>query len=241
MKPAAGQLIGGKYLLARPLAQGGMGELWVGHHVELDIAVAIKFLEPKLAGEPEFVRRFQREARAAARLRSAHVARIHDYGMEQGAPYIAMELLEGETLAERLSREGRLSVARLAAIVAQLAKGLGEAHAAGIVHRDLKPSNVFLARVAGEEVVKILDFGIAKELTGRAHDTAVTDSGILLGSPRYMSPSRRAAAASITAPICGRSACSCSRPSPAGRSSRATTRATSSPPSPAIRCRASAT
>jgi serine/threonine-protein kinase len=195
MKPEAGQLIGGKYLLARPLAQGGMGELWVGHHVELDIAVAVKFLEPKLAAEVEFVRRFQREARAAARLRSAHVARIHDYGMERGAPYIAMELLEGETLAECLTREGRLPLARIAAVVAQLAKGLAEAHAAGIVHRDLKPSNVFLARVAGEEVVKILDFGIAKELYGRAHDTAVTDSGVLLGSPRYMSPEQARGAA----------------------------------------------
>src|SRR5262249_15971575 len=131
--------------------------------------------------------RFEREARAAAQLPSPHVVRILDYGVERETPYIVMELLRGEDLRARLAREGRLPLHQIVALVRQIAKGLKLAHDAGIVHRDLKPSNVFLQRIGDEELVKILDFGGAKEIDRRAGDER-TPSGRLLGSPEYMSP-----------------------------------------------------
>jgi eukaryotic-like serine/threonine-protein kinase len=187
MTPTEGALLGGKYRLRAPLARGGMGLVWTAVHTELDVQVAVKFVDPALSGDERTLRRFRREARAAARLKSPHVARIFDFGEQDDLPYIAMELLEGEDLAALLRREHRVPKALLARMVSELAKGLGEAHDAGIVHRDLKPSNVFLARVAGERIVKVLDFGIAKQFSGDAVDDGTT-TGSFVGSPRYMSP-----------------------------------------------------
>jgi serine/threonine-protein kinase len=189
MIPARGVVIAERYELERPIASGGMGSVWGARHKQLGVPVAVKFMAPELAGDAVSVARFEREARAAAQLSSPHVVHIHDYGVEDGTPYIAMELLEGEDLGSRLKRLGRLDLPTTAAIVTQIAKALGLAHRAGIVHRDLKPGNVFMARVGDEEVVKVLDFGVAKQLGVQAPVIGEnTTTGMLLGSPGYLSP-----------------------------------------------------
>jgi serine/threonine-protein kinase len=188
MKLAPGLVIAGRYRLEKRLAIGGMGSLWVARHAQLDVEVAIKFIDPKQAQSPVARQRFEREAKASATLRNAHVVHVQDYGIDGDLPYIVMELLHGEDLGRRLDREKRLPLPVVARILHQAAKGLRRAHEAGVVHRDLKPANVFLARADDdEEVVKILDFGIAKE-TGAVLVGEGTKTGELMGSPHYMSP-----------------------------------------------------
>lgn len=187
MKPAKGLVIGNKYELVRPLAEGGMGSLWVAHHGDLEVDVAVKFMAEELADDDTGRRRFRREAKAAAKLRSPHVAQVLDFGVEDDTPYIVMELLEGRDLAHLLEQEGPLSPKRTEEILTQLGRALKLAHDHGIVHRDLKPSNVFVARVGDERVVKILDFGIAKQSAPEATGDT-TQTGAVVGSPRYMSP-----------------------------------------------------
>lgn len=181
----AGQLVASKYRLERPLARGGMGAVWVARHVELDVDVALKFR--RFADDVELAveHRFKREAQAAAQLRGPHIVHIHDYGVHEGTPYIAMELLSGEDLGQRLDREGAMSLTVALGWLRQAAKALRVVHAAGIVHRDIKPSNLFLAEQQGEAVLKMLDFGIAKTPD---EGGATTSAGLLLGSPAYMSP-----------------------------------------------------
>ncbi len=186
---AEGQLIAGKIRLERPLARGGMGAVWVAHHLKLDRHVAVKFMEPALAASETARARFEREARASAQIQSAHVVEVHDYGVEGETPYIVMELLRGEDLAARLDKRGKLSVAEATRITQPICKALRRAHELGLVHRDLKPGNVFLARQDDDEVVKLLDFGIAKAVQpGTPQSGDVTRSGHLVGSPLYMSP-----------------------------------------------------
>jgi eukaryotic-like serine/threonine-protein kinase len=183
-----GTSIAGKYRLERALARGGMGSVWVARHLHLDVEVAIKFMAPELAASAEGRARFEREAKASAQLKTANVVQIHDYGIEDDTPYLVMELLEGDSLETRLRREGRLSLPATLAIVEPVCKALRRAHEVGLVHRDLKPGNIFIARQGGgEEIVKVLDFGIAKSLDP-AQGSAVTRTGTLLGSPAYMSP-----------------------------------------------------
>ncbi|MEZ4376083.1 MAG: protein kinase [Polyangiaceae bacterium] len=184
MELKAGELIGAKYRLERPLARGGMGEVWIARHIELDVDVAVKFIQAA-ANHSKAGARFRTEARAAAQLKSPHVVRVYDYGLHEGAPYLAMELLEGQDLQSRIDRLGKLGPEEALCIVEQAAKALGVAHSAGIVHRDIKPSNLFLALEGGDEVLKVLDFGIAKQ---EQPDGATTSQGVLLGSPAYMSP-----------------------------------------------------
>jgi serine/threonine protein kinase len=179
--------IAGRYRLERPLARGGMGSVWVARHLTLDVDVAVKFMAPELASSSEAQKRFEREAKASASLRIANAVHVYDYGIEEGTPYLAMELLEGEDLAARLGRQGRLDKAAMSSLVSQVSKALRRAHEIGLVHRDLKPGNLFLARQGAEEVVKILDFGIAK-MTGLGVTGPATKTGTLLGSPLYMSP-----------------------------------------------------
>jgi len=187
MQPEAGTVVASRYVLERELAKGGMGSVWVARHLQLDVPVAIKFMFDAELAAPSGRARFLREARAAARLRSPHVVRVYDYEVADGTPYIAMEMLEGESLDERIRRQGRIDIAEVASILRQLAKALGEAHELGIVHRDLKPSNIFLARAGEDEVVKVLDFGIAKETMNLSVEDK-TESGVLVGSPHHMSP-----------------------------------------------------
>ncbi|MDI3289502.1 serine/threonine protein kinase, partial [Polyangium sp. 15x6] len=185
---APGTVIAGRYRLERPLASGGMGSVWIGRHVTLQTDVAIKFISTESAASQAARARFEREARSAAHLRHPNVVAVQDYGIEDETPYLVMELLRGESLEERILAQGRLSLAALAPIVQQMSRGLRKAHEGGVIHRDLKPGNVFLARDDDDEVevVKILDFGIAKETDMSLGEATKTSE--LMGSPHYMSP-----------------------------------------------------
>lgn len=185
----AGQLIAGRYRLVEPLAHGGMGAIWRAHHEQLDAPVAVKLMTTAL--DAALLARFEREAKACARMNSPHVVRVHDYGTEDRIPFMVMELLTGEDLSVRLKRVGRLTVAELLPVAFQISKGLTVAHDAGIIHRDLKPANVFITTSGREEIVKLLDFGIARETEARLVDDHTT-TGIVLGSPHHMSPEQAA-------------------------------------------------
>jgi eukaryotic-like serine/threonine-protein kinase len=182
-----GTMVGSNVRLQRLLGQGGMGSVWVADHLGLQTEVAVKFISVELAKTGEAMTRFQREASAAAQLRSPHVVQVFDHGITaDGAPYIVMELLEGEELSKRIERLGPLPVPEVVAIVSQVCKALGKAHAQGIVHRDIKPDNIFLTDSDGDIFVKLLDFGIAK----RAQDAGLgmTSTGAMVGTPYFMSP-----------------------------------------------------
>jgi serine/threonine protein kinase len=189
MRLQAGQLLGGKYRLIRPLGKGGMGWVWHAHHLTLNAPVALKLINAAYE-DADMVQRFLGEARMAAQLRSPHVVQILDYGVDDGIPHIAMELLEGESLAERLGRDGRLSPGETARVVQHVVRAIARAHDSGIVHRDLKPENVFLVQNEDEQIAKVLDFGIAKGSAAQLGNSAAaaTKSGALLGTPYYMSP-----------------------------------------------------
>lgn len=182
----SGELIGDKYRLEVMIARGGMGAVWRALHVKLDTKVAIKFMDPELAEDDMARGRFEAEAKAAAKLRSPHVVQILDYGIDDAAPFIAMELLAGEDMRTRLRRMDHVPLDHAALMLVQACKALELAREAGIIHRDLKPANIFLARSGEEETVKVLDFGLAKSSKRRVGE--VTKSGILLGSPHFMSP-----------------------------------------------------
>jgi serine/threonine-protein kinase len=180
-----------RYRLIEPLGQGGMGTVWRAEHVELGSKVAIKLIDAGIAESSDALGRFKREAKAAAALASAHVVQIFDYGVDNGTPYIAMELLDGESLGDRLDRTGTLSPKETLRVLTHAGFALDRAHEAGIVHRDIKPDNIFLTKGEdGEFLGKILDFGVAKaktqDLAGAA--SSHTRTGALVGSPYYMSP-----------------------------------------------------
>ncbi len=185
----AGELLDGKYKVEGIFAEGGMGVVCLGRHVQLDQPVAIKFLRRTLSGRPAIVQRFLNEARALAALRSEHVVRVMDVGqLESGRPYLVMEHLDGVHLDALLERDGPLSVERAVSYVLQVCEPLAEAHALGIVHRDIKPENLFLwSGGPNQDTVKVLDFGLAKQL-GSSKALGVTGPQDSLGSPCYMSP-----------------------------------------------------
>jgi len=193
-----GSLVAGKLRVERLLGQGGMGTVYVATHVGLDQQVAIKVLDPQLASNPEIVQRFVREARASAKLRSDHVCRVSDVGaLEDGVPYIEMELLDGEDLGQLIER-GALAPEIAADYVLQACVAIAEAHALGIVHRDLKPANLFVTRrIDGSALVKVLDFGIATAPS--AHDFKITKTAAVMGSPGYMSPEHLRSARDVDA------------------------------------------
>ena len=181
----AGETIAGKYRLERILGAGGMGVVMAARHLELDQTVSLKFLLPKVAEEPRAVARFLREARASARLRSAHVCRVLDVArQEDGTPYLVMEYLDGVDLEREVARRGRLAIDRAVDLILQACDALAEAHALGIVHRDIKPANLFLAReLDGTTTLKVLDFGIAK-----CRDVATLGTAAGWGSPPFVAP-----------------------------------------------------
>jgi serine/threonine protein kinase len=187
MQLAANVVIAERFRLTRQLGQGGMGSVWLATHLALDIPCAVKFIEGEIAQLPEAQARFEREAKAAAQLRSPHVVQILDHGVFQGTPYIAMELLDGEDFGKRLQRIGRMAPNDVLRIVGQVCRALTKAHGVGIVHRDLKPENIFLVPDDDREIAKVLDFGIAKA-TGTGIDGSNTKTGAMLGTPYYMSP-----------------------------------------------------
>jgi eukaryotic-like serine/threonine-protein kinase len=186
----AGQIVAGRYRLEHPIARGAMGSIWRASHIELKAKVAIKFLDTVERGETELHGRFLQEARSGAAVRCAHVVQVFDYGQAGRVPFIVMELLEGETLEQRLAQRRVLTPAELDKIFREMATGVSRAHAAGVVHRDLKPSNVFIAREGPNEVTKLIDFGIAKVDEARLGFTPRmgTRAGTVIGTPEYMSP-----------------------------------------------------
>ncbi|HET9955399.1 MAG TPA: serine/threonine-protein kinase [Polyangiaceae bacterium] len=188
-----GSVLAGKYRVERILGQGGMGIVVAALHLSLDELVAIKFLLPEALHNPQVVGRFEREAKAAAKIRSEHVARVRDVGkLDWGTPYMVMEYLEGRDLGQILRQRGCFPLQEAVDYLLQACEALAEAHALGIVHRDLKPSNLFLtARADGSACIKVLDFGISKVLgagSGNYAEMGMTRSTMVLGSPLYMSP-----------------------------------------------------
>ena len=197
-----GDVIAGKYRVERLLGAGGMGVVVLATHLHLEQEVAIKFLLPEALQNAEAIRRFVQEARAAARIRSEHVVRVFDVStLENGAPYLVMEYLEGQDLDKLLRSRGPLPISDAIDYVLQACEALAEAHKAGIIHRDLKPANLYVSRTAdGARLVKILDFGISKlaPKPGTGNDAAMTKTRALMGSPLYMSPEQMRSTKKVT-------------------------------------------
>ncbi len=188
----------GKYRIEAELSSGGMGAVYRARHEIIDRAVAVKVLRPELSGDPELVTRFVNEAKAASAIDHPGIIDVLDFGYtDDGEAYLVMELLEGESLAQRVTRRRRLPAAEAVAITRSIASALGAAHAKGIFHRDLKPDNVFLVLDpdVGERA-KVLDFGVAK-LVDAANQTLHTQTGALMGTPLYMAPEQARAASTI--------------------------------------------
>jgi serine/threonine-protein kinase len=189
-----GELLAGKYRVEQVLGAGGMGYVVAATHEQLGQRVAVKLLVPELCQNEDSVTRFLREARAAVRIQSEHVARVLDVGeLTNGAPYMVMEFLSGRDLAEELDLPGQLEISQAIDYVLQASEAVAEAHSLGVIHRDLKPANLFLThRPDGSPLVKVLDFGISKAIN--VDDSALepvpslTATHSLLGSPAYMSP-----------------------------------------------------
>ena len=182
------QFIAGRFRIEREIGTGGMGAVYLATHLGLDRPVAVKIIKREFAGDADVADRFLREARTMAKLHHHHAAMIFDAGsLPDGRHFIVMEFVEGETLSQVLSREGRFTPSRAVEVATQICDVLEEAHRLGIIHRDLKPSNILL----GKRGVCVLDFGVAKVLASSAESTATqasTGSGQLVGTPRYMSP-----------------------------------------------------
>jgi eukaryotic-like serine/threonine-protein kinase len=187
--PAVGDLVGGKYRLLREIGKGGMGVVFEARHEAIDRPVALKTLRADLAGDQQLLARFQREARLAGSMGHDNICEVTDVGAtEEGSLFLVMPLLKGTSLADVVRAEGTLGARRAADIICQVLDGLGAAHGAGVVHRDLKPENIFIIRLGGrDDFVKILDFGIAKELDQDAR-AGLTATGLVLGTPHYMAP-----------------------------------------------------
>ena len=187
-----GEVISGRYRVDRLLGAGSMGFVVAAWHLELDQPVALKLLNPDVFEQGEATMRFRREVRAAARIKSEHVCRVIDVGtLEHGAPYMVMELLDGNNLEEELQQRGPLPVPEAVLYILEAVEALAEAHAAGIIHRDLKPANLFVARRADRSrLLKVLDFGISKSMieSQSSRDMSLTRTGVIIGSPLYMSP-----------------------------------------------------
>jgi serine/threonine protein kinase len=185
-----GQVVSGKYRIERQIGRGGMGIVLAATHLQLGHLVAIKVMRRDLVVDDRVLDRLLVEARASAKIRNEHVARVLDVGtLENGSPFIVMEYLEGENLADLLDRQGALDVQQAVQFLLQCCLALAEVHAAEMVHRDLKPGNLFIARLPdGAASVKIVDFGISKYIGGPGRDGATTTSQQVMGSPFYMSP-----------------------------------------------------
>lgn len=197
----SGVVLAGKFRIERVLGRGGMGVVVAAHHLQLDERVALKFLLPEALGNAEAVQRFAREARAAVKIKSEHVARVTDVGtLDNGSPYMVMEYLKGTDLGDLVASQGALPIVDAVEFVLQACEAVAEAHAIGIVHRDLKPSNLFLTRRAdGSPCIKVLDFGISKVTTGRDSEMGMTKTAMVMGSPLYMSPEQMASARDVDA------------------------------------------
>ena len=192
--PLLGQVLAGRYLIQKKLGEGGMGAVYLAQHTVLEKAVALKVLHGEFARKPDLVERFMQEAKAASRIRHENVIDISDFGAtNDGLVFFAMELLSGHDLHEEVARarlaQQRLPWERSRKIFLQICSALAAAHAQGIVHRDLKPENIYLVEWLGhKDFVKLLDFGIAKLTEVSEGDRKLTRTGMLFGTPEYMSP-----------------------------------------------------
>jgi len=180
-----GRVIAKKYRLGRELGRGGMGSVWAAEHIALGTRVAIKLID-RTQPSTDLRRRFEQEARAAAAIRSPHAVQVFDYGVDGATPYLVIELLEGQSLAQRLADEITLTRADTWSLVCHVVHAINRAHALGFVHRDLKPDNIFFVTTATHPLVKVLDFGVAKALAGP--NVILTRAGALMGTPAYASP-----------------------------------------------------
>ena len=186
---ALGSVLDGRYRIESVLGKGGMGRVYRAEHTSLGRAVAIKVLHAQLGRSKEATARFQREALASGRLDHPNIVGVSDFGvLDDGSLYLVMEALEGEGLGTRLERDKRIAWPEAVEIIRGVLSGLRHAHDRGVVHRDIKPDNIFLARKDGDQIVKILDFGIAKLYANNAEDPATTRAGLTVGTPAYLSP-----------------------------------------------------
>jgi serine/threonine-protein kinase len=182
---SAGLVVVQQYRLRRKIANGGMGCIWEADDLDLGRIVAVKFLADSLCEDEVSLKRFDREARSAARLRTPYAAQVYAHGTIERVPYIVMERLYGEDLHARLERVGRMPLNAIAKVATEACKALREAHSIGIIHRDLKPANLFLSTHDGEETTKLVDFGVARDELSLE---SITRTGVRVGSPSYMSP-----------------------------------------------------
>ena len=182
-----GSMVLGRYTIQKVIGRGGMATVYLARNQETERLVALKILDPEISGDPSYVERFRREARAAGRIRSDHVVAIYDLGTdESGTLVLVMEYLEGQTVQQAL-RNGRLPIPRVGHLGRHLCEGLAAAHECGVIHRDLKPANLFIERmIAGAEKLKVLDFGISK--LADASSQELTRAGQTLGTLAYMAP-----------------------------------------------------
>lgn len=170
-----------RFTLLEKVGRGGMGVVWKARDEETGKIVALKLLHTAYSDDPDYITRFERELELASRIKSSNVVGVRGYGVREGTPYLALEFVDGQTLRQRLAEHGPYSWDDAKPLIAQLAKGLADAHAAGVVHRDIKPSNVL---IGSDGVAKITDFGIARGLDL----TRVTGTSTLLGTPAYLPP-----------------------------------------------------
>lgn len=186
--PLLGRTIG-NYRVISPLAAGAMGKIYVAEQTTLGRKVCVKVLQSQLSGDPTLLKRFEREAKAVSALRHPNIAQVIDFGRDQGLLYLVMELVEGKTLRAIVEQEAPTSTERAFQILSQILSALGEAHAAGIVHRDLKPENVLVDRLRdGSDLIKVVDFGIAKMVDEEGREGKLTATGLVCGTPGYMAP-----------------------------------------------------
>ncbi len=185
-----GQVIADRYAIIRKLGEGGMGAVYLGEHVKMGRKSAIKVMNPSMANDPDAISRFNREASNASRISHPNVCQIYDFGeTPEGIIYLAMEYIEGAALTDIIEREGALPAARAVRILKQSADALAAAHDLGIVHRDLKPDNIMIVQGRdGSDIAKVVDFGIAKAVAGDEAGQKVTKTGLVVGTPEYMSP-----------------------------------------------------
>jgi serine/threonine-protein kinase len=200
--PLVGLTIDDRYRIIRRIGEGGMGFVYEAEHTALEKRVALKILRDDFSSRSEVVERFRQEAKSASRIGNAHIVDISDFGeMPNGASYFVMELLAGEDLANALAKEPILPLARAADVILQCCRALSAAHSKGIVHRDMKPENIFLTERDGRvDFVKIVDFGIAKMSdveTPGAPGRKLTKTGMIFGTPEYMSPEQAAGKADL--------------------------------------------
>jgi eukaryotic-like serine/threonine-protein kinase len=198
--PLIGQLVAGRYRVIRRLGEGGMGQVYLGRHEAIEKAIALKVLKPEYSAKEDIVTRFQQEAISASRIKHPNVLEVFDFGqLDNGCAFLAMEFLTGNDLADELMERGYIETRRALRLMLQICRALSAAHKAGVVHRDMKPDNVFLLRPGdGDEIIKIVDFGIAQlrkpdeEAKSSAPRRRLTKTGMIFGTPEYMAPEQAA-------------------------------------------------